>query len=147
MKSGCLTAVKHTCLFLLLLMQAVGCSSVRRVAIGDSFFGTASYYGDGYQCRTTASGEVFDKNELTAAHRSLPFGTVVQVTNLENENSVELRINDRGPYVRGRIIDVSEHAAEILNFIRQGTVKVRIVITQCCEGDSLVQIPAILRTW
>lgn len=88
--------------------------------------GIASYYGRKFDGRRTASGEVFDMNKLTAAHPTLPFDTIVQVTNLENGNVVTLRINDRGPFKKGRIIDVSYEAARRLNFIRKGTAKVRV---------------------
>ncbi|MFQ5973820.1 MAG: septal ring lytic transglycosylase RlpA family protein [Alphaproteobacteria bacterium] len=88
--------------------------------------GIASWYGPRYHGRTTASGERFDMTRHTAAHRTLPFGTRVRVTNLENGHSVVVTINDRGPFVKGRIIDVSKHAAEHLGFRRQGTAHVRV---------------------
>ena len=88
--------------------------------------GKASWYGQRYHGRTTASGERFDMNAMTAAHRSLPFGTRVRVTNLANRRSVVLTINDRGPYAGGRIIDVSRRAAEILGMVRKGVVRVRV---------------------
>jgi rare lipoprotein A len=76
--------------------------------------GMASYYADALQGRRTASGELFDMHALTAAHRTLPFGTRVEVTNLENGRSVVVRINDRGPYAEGRVIDLSQAAAREL---------------------------------
>ena len=88
--------------------------------------GEASWYGARYQGRTTASGQPFDRNAMTAAHRKLPFGTLVRVTNLANQRTVFVRINDRGPYARGRIIDLSERAAELLGFTRRGTARVRV---------------------
>ena len=88
--------------------------------------GKASWYGQRYHGRTTASGSRFDMNAMTAAHRSLPFGTRVRVTNLANRRSVVLTINDRGPYAGGRIIDVSRRAAEILGMVRKGVVRVRV---------------------
>ena len=88
--------------------------------------GKASYYGDRHHGQKTANGERFDQNALTAAHRTLPFGTRVRVTNLNNERSVVLRINDRGPFVRGRIIDVSRAAAVRLDMLRAGVVPVRV---------------------
>ncbi len=90
--------------------------------------GMASYYADKFQGRKTASGEVYDQNKMTAAHRTLPFGTRVRVTNLENDKSVTLRINDRGPFVEGRIIDVSYRAAQELDFVRAGLVRVRVEV-------------------
>jgi len=88
--------------------------------------GTASYYGKVHHGKRTASGERFNQNALTAAHRTLPFGTRVKVTNLDNGRSVVVRINDRGPFGRGRIIDVSKAAAEQLNMLRSGTAPVRL---------------------
>ncbi|WP_055135432.1 septal ring lytic transglycosylase RlpA family protein, partial [Pseudomonas corrugata] len=76
--------------------------------------------------KRTASGERFDQYSLTAAHRQLPFGTRVKITNLGNNDSVVVRINDRGPYTRGRLIDVSREAAEQLGMLRSGTARVRV---------------------
>jgi rare lipoprotein A len=90
--------------------------------------GIASWYGADFHGKNTANGEVFDLNELTAAHRTLPLPSVVQVTNLDNGRSIKLRVNDRGPYARGRIIDVSRHAAQLLGFEGSGTAKVRVKI-------------------
>jgi rare lipoprotein A len=95
--------------------------------------GIASWYGPGFHGKTTANGETYDQNDLTAAHRTLPMPSVVRVTNLENGKSIKLRVNDRGPFARGRIIDVSARAAELLAFKRQGTAKVRVEIV---EGES-----------
>lgn len=88
--------------------------------------GSASYYGKAHHGKRTASGERFNQNALTAAHRTLAFGTRVKVTNLDNGRSVVVRINDRGPFGRGRIIDVSKAAAEQLNMLRSGTARVRL---------------------
>jgi rare lipoprotein A len=96
--------------------------------------GIASWYGKRYHGRRTASGEIFDMNSGTAAHRTLPFGTRVQVTNLENGRSAVLKINDRGPFVRRRIIDVSRRAAQELGFVHQGTARVRVRIVQPAPG-------------
>ncbi|HEY5210459.1 MAG TPA: septal ring lytic transglycosylase RlpA family protein [Stellaceae bacterium] len=90
--------------------------------------GIASWYGEQFHGRYTADGEVFNLNELSAAHRTLPMPAVVRVTNLENGRSIKLRVNDRGPYARGRIIDVSRRAAQMLGFEGQGTAKVRVQI-------------------
>lgn len=103
-----------------------GCSTFGGAGSGASETGEASYYGDRHHGKKTASGERFDQRALTAAHRTLPFGTQVRVTNLNNERSVVVRINDRGPFVRGRIIDVSRAAAERLDMLRSGVVPVRI---------------------
>ncbi|CAI8706072.1 septal ring lytic transglycosylase RlpA family protein [Pseudomonas serboccidentalis] len=88
--------------------------------------GVASYYGAKHHGKRTASGEAFNQNSLTAAHRQLPFGTRVKVTNLKNEKSCIVRINDRGPHTRGRLIDVSREAAERLGMLSSGTARVRI---------------------
>ena len=88
--------------------------------------GTASWYGREFAGRRTASGEIFRPQDLTAAHRTLPFGTRVRVVNVENGRSVEVRINDRGPFKHPRILDVSEAAARKLGFHRQGLTRVRL---------------------
>ncbi len=92
--------------------------------------GNASFYADKYEGELTASGQVFSQSKLTAAHRTLPFGTKVRVTNLENQKSVEVVINDRGPFTASRIIDVSKSAAQKLDFISQGKTKVKIEVIQ-----------------
>jgi rare lipoprotein A len=88
--------------------------------------GKASWYGKRYHGRTTASGVPYDMRAMTAAHRTLPFGTRVRVTNLTNHRSVVLTINDRGPYAGRRIIDVSRRAAEVLGMVQAGVVRVRV---------------------
>lgn len=88
--------------------------------------GQASWYGAKHHGRKTASGERFDQNALTAAHRQLPFGTRVRVTHLGNGRQVTVRINDRGPFSKGRLIDLSRRAAEQLGMLRQGVAPVRI---------------------
>ena len=88
--------------------------------------GLASWYGPGFHGRQTASGEIFDRNEMTAAHRDLPLPSFVRVTNMDNGRSVILRVNDRGPVSDRLVIDVSEEAAEELGFIEAGVVPVRV---------------------
>lgn len=88
--------------------------------------GTACWYGPEYHGRPTASGERFNMNDMTAAHRTLPFDTKVKVTNLENRTSAVVRINDRGPFKSNRIIDVSRKAAKVLGFEQEGLARVRI---------------------
>ena len=90
--------------------------------------GIASWYGPKFDGGRTANGEIFDMNALSAAHRTLPLPSVVRVTNLENGRSMVLRVNDRGPFSRGRIIDVSRRAAQLLGFHRNGTARVRVQI-------------------
>jgi rare lipoprotein A len=92
--------------------------------------GVASYYGTKYHGRQTASGEVFNMNELTAAHPKLKFGTKVKVTHLANNRSVTVRINDRGPFVKGRVIDLSQAAAEELQMVHAGLAQVKIEIAE-----------------
>lgn len=90
--------------------------------------GLASWYGHPYHGRASASGEIYDMEQLTAAHRTLPFGTRVRVVNLINSKTVDVRINDRGPFVDGRIIDLSHAAAKAIDMIGPGTARVRIDI-------------------
>ena len=90
--------------------------------------GLASFYAAKFHGRRTASGEIFNTHALTAAHLTLPFGTKVKVTNLRNGKSVIVRINDRGPHVRGRIIDLSVAAAKKIGLNRAGTVRVKLEI-------------------
>ncbi|MEZ5648904.1 MAG: septal ring lytic transglycosylase RlpA family protein, partial [Alphaproteobacteria bacterium] len=88
--------------------------------------GIASWYGPGFHGKSTANGESYNQNDLTAAHKTLPMPSIVEVTNLENGRSVRVRINDRGPYARGRIIDLSKRAADLLGVSGPGTAKVRV---------------------
>ena len=88
--------------------------------------GKVSWYGPGFHGRRTANGEIFDTNEMTMAHRSLAFGSKVRVTNLDNGRSIVVRVNDRGPYVGGRIADLSHAAASRLGFVEDGVVHARI---------------------
>lgn len=92
--------------------------------------GVASWYGRDFHAKTTANGEVYDMNSLTAAHRTLPLPSIVKVTNLENGRSLVLRVNDRGPYAKSRIIDVSKRASQLLGFHTQGTTKVRVEVME-----------------
>ena len=103
--------------------------------------GIASWYGEDFHGKYTANGEVYDLNALTAAHRTLPMPTIVQVTNLDNGRTIELRVNDRGPFARGRIIDVSRRAAQLLGFEPQGTAKVhvRIMVPETIQAVSLAR--------
>ncbi len=92
--------------------------------------GYVSWYGEQFQNKPTASGEMFDKNKLTGAHRSLPFGSEIKVINLENQKEAVIRINDRGPFNKARIVDVTEKVAEILDFKNSGLAKVGIMLLQ-----------------
>lgn len=93
---------------------------------GDAQLGKASYYADKFHGRKTASGELYDRDKMTAAHRTLPFGTMCKVTNLANGKSVEVRVNDRGPFSRGRVIDVSYKAMSLLGGIHAGLIEVKV---------------------
>ena len=86
----------------------------------------ASFYDERHRGQRTASGELYDERALTAAHRSLPFGTRLEVTNLENDRSVVVRVNDRGPFIKNRVVDLSLAAARALGITEQGTTRVRI---------------------
>ena len=88
--------------------------------------GVASWYGEAFQGRYTANGEVFDLNQISAAHTTLPLPSIVEVVNLDNNRALRIRVNDRGPFARGRIIDLSRRAAQLLGFERVGTARVRV---------------------
>lgn len=113
---------------LLFLLVATGC----RLGPGHSdpqiIKGVASWYGNEFHGRPTASGERFNQRALTAAHRTLPFGTIVEVTNLRNGKKVKVRINDRGPFVKGRIIDLARGAAKKIDMVAAGISEVQLKI-------------------
>jgi rare lipoprotein A len=104
--------------------------------------GIASWYGPDFHEKATANGEQFDQNTLSAAHKTLPLPTIVQVTNLENGRSIEVRINDRGPFVDNRIIDLSRRSAQLLGFEGQGTAKVRVKVlaTDSIQAQSIARM-------
>jgi rare lipoprotein A len=97
-------------------------------APGTRIVGFASWYGSRHQGHATASGEAYDMNKLTAAHRTMPFGTRLRVTNIENGRSVVVRVNDRGPWVNDRVLDVSLAAAKALGMVGDGVTKVEVVV-------------------
>ena len=101
---------------------------------GDIITGVASWYGPNFHGKLTANGEVFDQYGVTAAHKTLPLGTVVRVTNLDNGKTIILRINDRGPYVGDRVLDCSYGAATKLDFMEKGTANVEIRIIELGDG-------------
>jgi rare lipoprotein A len=101
--------------------------------------GKASFYADKFEGSPTASGEKYKHSKMTAAHKSLPFGTKVKVTNIANDQSVEVIINDRGPFVEGRVIDLSKSAAEKLGFINQGIAEVKIEVIDAGDGKGKSQ--------
>ncbi len=130
-------------IFCVLLLLCAGCGRRPKINIpsapagGGEEVGVASWYGHPYHGRRTANGEVYDMNRLTAAHRTLPFDTWVKVVNLENGRSSTVRINDRGPFVEGRIIDLSRKSAEELDMIGPGTARVRISIVDPGHSPAL----------
>ena len=96
--------------------------------------GVASYYATDFHGKLTSNGETFDMNALTAAHRTFPFGTKIRVTNLENNLSVMVRVNDRGPFIEGRMIDLSLGAAKEINLVKTGTARVRLEVIEWGDG-------------
>ena len=102
--------------------------------------GVASWYGGKFHGRLTSSGEVFDTNTMTAAHRTLPFGTIVRVTNVDNGKSAVVKINDRGPFVEGRVIDLSQAAAEQIDMLGQGVARVSLEIVSFATDKDLYAI-------
>jgi rare lipoprotein A len=119
-------------LLILTLLLSAACATHKELAQrGEPGFrqqGLASWYGPGFHGKRTANGEVYDMYALTAAHKELPFGTVVEVRNHDNGRTVRVRINDRGPFVRGRIIDLSRSAAERIDLVRTGVAKVTVKV-------------------
>lgn len=109
-------------------------SSIFLYSAAQTQSGKASFYADKFEGRSTASGEKYKHNKLTGAHKTLPFGTKVRVTNIANNQTVEVVINDRGPYVDGRIIDLSRSAAEKLGFINIGLADVKLEVVDAGDG-------------
>ena len=142
----------------ILILFIMACSSAPRYAQGSShstparsskkirngsknvkhkklMIGISSYYAEDFHGKLTANGEVYDMYGVTAAHKTLPLNTIVRVTNLDNEKSLILRINDRGPYVKGRILDCSYGAAKKLGFLSNGTTQVRVEVIEWGDGE------------
>lgn len=114
-------------------LQIYACESASKEELQPEGFlqeGTASWYGPGFDGRLTSSRQRFDQSKLTAAHRTLPFGTIVEIINLENEQTVEVEINDRGPYSGNRIIDLSKAAAEEINLLDSGVAEVQLILVK-----------------
>jgi rare lipoprotein A len=129
-----------------LALLAAGCASSRSRHEGATIErGVASWYGPGFHGQRTASGERYDMEAMTAAHRSLPFGTIVEVRNLENGRTVRVKINDRGPFLKNRILDLSRAAAEALGIVGPGTALVEIAAVGMAPlggFDYIVQVGA-----
>lgn len=119
-------------IILLLPVVMIGCSSFKSKSptdlIGYTQSGKASFYADKFESRKTASGEIYRQSLKTAAHKRLPFGTKLKVTNLANGKSVVVRVNDRGPFVSGRIIDLSKSAFSVIGHTSAGLVSVQIEV-------------------
>lgn len=141
-------AIPHGWLLLLLPLLALGAAGCGKgevrpappivPTIGEGEVGLASWYGHPYHGRKTANGETYDMHDLTAAHRTLPFMTWVRVVNLENNLTTTVRINDRGPFIEGRIIDLSRKGAEVIEMVGPGTALVRLEII---EGPDVAANP------
>jgi rare lipoprotein A len=110
------------------------------VTFGTELQGFASWYGGKFHGRLTSSGEVFDTNDMTAAHKTLPFGTIVKVTNQDNGKTALVKINDRGPFIEGRIIDLSRAAAERLDMVGQGVARVTLDIVDFVTNSDLYAV-------
>jgi rare lipoprotein A len=122
-------------------------SVVKSVAIGSTEQGIASWYGHPYHGRRAANGEVFDMNTMTAAHRTMPFGTWVRVDNQSNGKSVKVRITDRGPFVGDRIIDLSRRAAEEIAMIGPGITKVKLTVIEAPRGEVVEKYGVQIAAW
>ncbi|WP_337044990.1 septal ring lytic transglycosylase RlpA family protein [Emticicia sp. 17c] len=127
-----LKIVTFLCLFILFKPIPVACQSA---LLGVEMFGKASYYESKFYGRKTASGEILKKNVLSCAHPSFPFGTMIEVTNLANNKSCIVRVNDRGPFKKGRILDLSHVAAKQLSMFNHGIVKVKLTVVG--ENDTI----------
>ncbi len=116
---------------LVIILLVISCSSVEPK--NENFSGKASWYGSEFEGSSTASGETFSSNKLTAAHRSLPFGSIIEVTNIKNDKKVKVKINDRGPFKGGRILDLSEEAFSRIANINEGVIEVKVRVLK--SGD------------
>ena len=125
---------QSVCAAIVACLALSGCGGKKRVSLpggvrlGSAETGVASWYGNPYHGRRAANGEIYDMEQMTAAHRTLPFGTWVRVHNLDNNKNVEVRITDRGPFVGGRIVDLSHAAAVAIDMVGPGTAKVKLTI-------------------
>ncbi len=108
--------------------------------------GIASWYGPGFHGKKTANGEIYNQNAMTAAHKTLPLGSVVEVKNLENGKKIIVRINDRGPFIHGRIIDLSKKGAAKLGMLDSGIAKVRVTLVKTASGENADKVLTIEET-
>jgi rare lipoprotein A len=130
----------------LIVFFIYGCASSRPPAPreAESMRGVASWYGEEFAGRTTANGEIFDPMQLTAAHRTLPFGTVLDVTNAATNQTVRVRINDRGPYIGNRVLDLSYAAAQLIGLVQPGSGEVQMKIVRMGAGDREPPVPYVV---
>ena len=136
---GCRTA-----LVLSLVVLAYGCRTTAPTTspkAPETLGGVASWYGEEFAGRTTANGEIFDPAQLTAAHRTLPFGTVLDITNPKTQQTVRVRVNDRGPFIGGRVIDLSYAAAQKIGLIEPGVGEVKIAVVRMGSGEREPPVP------
>jgi rare lipoprotein A len=127
-----------------LVMLIYGCRTTAptpRPTPPEELNGVASWYGEEFAGRTTANGEIFDPSQLTAAHRTLPFGTVLDITNPQTKQTVRVRVNDRGPYIGGRVIDLSYAAAQKIGLIEPGVGPVQIAVVRLGSGEREPPVP------
>ncbi len=129
-----MTYLRRPSVFVCLIVFAIGCASNSENPGAYTETGLASWYGKQYQGNRTASGERFNRKAFTAAHKTLPFGTIVEVKHLKSGEKVRVRVNDRGPFVAGRIIDLSQAAAAKLDIVNDGVAKVRIEVVEWGRG-------------
>jgi len=120
-------AAQLTAALVVLLVGTADAATTKKASAGPQT-GTATFYSDKLQGHKLASGDTYDKDALTAAHRTLPFGTNVRVTDLKTDKSVVVRINDRGPHGKGQVIEVSRKAAEELGFVKEGKARVKVEV-------------------
>jgi rare lipoprotein A len=136
---------RRTLVLAIAALALAGCAHRKRAKIGPppppgtfrpgySETGVASWYGNPYHGRPAANGEIYDMDKMTAAHRTMPFNTWVRVTDLDNAKTTEVRITDRGPFIEGRVIDLSRAAARELEMIGPGTARVRVEVIRAPEG-------------
>jgi rare lipoprotein A len=125
-----LRSTKATSIIFITVLLMYSCSSLPKKESSNVLTGLASWYGPNFHGKTTSSREIYNMYDMTAAHRSLPFGTYVMVTNMNNGKSIKVKINDRGPFVEGRIIDLSFAAAQVLDAVGPGVIPVKIEILE-----------------
>ncbi|MFC1480629.1 septal ring lytic transglycosylase RlpA family protein [Candidatus Neomarinimicrobiota bacterium] len=117
-------------------------AKVANIRVGQVITGISSFYGPDFHGKLTANGEVYDMYGRTAAHKTIPLNTIVRVTNLTNQRTIIVRINDRGPYIAGRMLDLSYGAAKKLGFLQQGTTRVKIEIIEVGDNEYIHHLPA-----